>query len=56
VLADSGKKIGELDEIGIRDYIKNELPIRFGSAIYSKMQKRSWNPFAIPKQTVRYCN
>jgi hypothetical protein len=36
VLADIGKKIAGLDEAGIMEYIRDELPIRFGSPLASK--------------------
>jgi hypothetical protein len=42
VLASAGKSIADLDEEGLREYIANELPIRFGSALSSKLQKRYW--------------
>ncbi|MEW6173464.1 MAG: hypothetical protein AB1510_10450 [Bacillota bacterium] len=42
VLAKLGKKLSELTEEELLDYQKNELPIRFGSPLYSKLQKRYW--------------
>ena len=42
VLSDVGKNVSDLSEEEIRDYEKNELPIRFGSPLYSKLGKRYW--------------
>jgi len=37
-----GKKLADLSEEEIHTYCKNELPIRFGSPLFSKLQKRYW--------------
>jgi len=37
-----GKKIRDLNEADVVEYLRNELPIRFGSALQSKLQKRYW--------------
>ncbi|HEY1598682.1 MAG TPA: hypothetical protein VGG64_03725 [Pirellulales bacterium] len=37
-----GRKLGELSEEDAEDYFRNELPIRFGSPLASKLQKRYW--------------
>jgi len=42
VLARLGKKISELSEEELLDYLRNELPIRFGSPLFSKLQKKYW--------------
>ena len=42
VLAELGKKISELSPSELREYIRNELPIRFGSPLFSKLQHRYW--------------
>src|SRR5215469_591711 len=42
VIARYGKKIEDLDEGKLLDYTRDELPIRFGSALYSKVQKAYW--------------
>jgi hypothetical protein len=42
VLARLGKKISGLSPEELRDYQRNELPIRFGSPLFSKLQKRYW--------------
>ena len=51
------KKIEDLDETELQEYTRNELPIRFGSALYSKLQKAYWEkpqcaglPFVIAVQ------
>jgi len=36
------KKIGELSPEELREYLQNELPIRFGSPLFSKLKKRYW--------------
>ncbi len=43
VIAKYGKKIEDLDETELPEYVRNELPIRFGSALYSKLQKAYWD-------------
>ena len=42
VLAALGKKISNLSAAELRDYIRHELPIRFGSPLFSKLEKRYW--------------
>lgn len=42
VLAALGKKISELSATELREYLRNELPIRFGSPLFSKLQHRYW--------------
>jgi hypothetical protein len=42
VLATSGTKIKELSEEERGEYSLNELPIRFGSALFSKLKSRYW--------------
>ena len=42
ILAKLGKKISDLTESEWRDYHRHELPIRFGSPLFSKLQKRYW--------------
>jgi hypothetical protein len=41
-LAKYGKKITELSSEELREYVNNELPIRFGSPLLSKLNKRYW--------------
>lgn len=43
VLENLGKKIGDLSQDEILQYQQNELPIRFGSPLYSKLNKRYWD-------------
>ena len=57
MIAKYGKKIEDLNEAELLDYARDELPIRFGSALYSKMQKAYWQkqqcaglPFVIAVQ------
>lgn len=42
VVAEHGRKIGELSEAELADYVNHELAIRFGSALFSKLKKRYW--------------
>jgi hypothetical protein len=42
VMADLGRKVGELTPDEYQDYIDNELAIRFGSPLFSKLQKKYW--------------
>lgn len=42
VIGSLGKSIEEMSEDELREYERHELPIRFGSALYSKLQKRYW--------------
>lgn len=42
VLSDSGKNVSDLSGEEVRDYEENELPIRFGSPLYSKLGKKYW--------------
>jgi hypothetical protein len=42
VMADIGRKIKELSPEEVQDYIDNELPIRFGSPLFTKLQKKYW--------------
>ena len=42
VLSLNAKKISDLNETEVREYLRHELPIRFGSALASKMKKRYW--------------
>lgn len=42
VLAKEGKKISELKEAELREYLRHELPMRFGSPLLSKLRKRYW--------------
>ncbi len=42
VLARIGKKISDLEGEELREYEQHELPIRFGSSLSSKLQKRYW--------------
>jgi hypothetical protein len=42
VLAKLGKSIADLGPEEILEYQRNELPIRFGSPLFSKLQKRYW--------------
>jgi len=42
VLAKLGKKISDLSEEDFAEYQQNELPIRFGSPLFSKLKKRYW--------------
>lgn len=42
VLFDQGKKISELDEAGMYEYMTEEIPIRFGSPLLSKLRKKYW--------------
>ena len=41
-LVDGFKSRDELNEKELLDYIKNEFPIRLGSALFSKLNKRYW--------------
>jgi len=41
-LAKLGKKISELSPEELREYQRHELPIRFGSPLFSKLQKEYW--------------
>lgn len=41
-LAKFGKEVSELTDEELREYQKNELPIRFGSPLFSKFQKNYW--------------
>lgn len=57
VISKYGKKIEELDESELSEYTRDELPIRFGSALFSKLQKAYWTkphctglPFVIAVQ------
>ena len=54
VLADVGRTINDLSPEELADYRMNELPIRFGSPLFSKLKKKYWElqhcqglPFAI---------
>lgn len=42
VLAKLGKKIADLSGPELAEYRRHELPMRFGSPLYSKLQKRYW--------------
>lgn len=42
VLADLGSKISELTQAEMLEYQRHELPMRFGSPLFSKLQKRYW--------------
>lgn len=42
ILATLGKKISDLTGTELLDYLRHELPIRFGSPLFSKLQKRYW--------------
>lgn len=42
VLAQLGKTINELSGAEILEYQRHELPLRFGSPLFSKLQKRYW--------------
>jgi hypothetical protein len=42
ILAKIGKKISEMSPSELEEYRKNELPIRFGSPLFSKLNKRYW--------------
>jgi hypothetical protein len=57
VIAKYGKKIEDLNETELLEYARDELPIRFGSTLYSKLQKAYWEkpqcaglPFVIAVQ------
>jgi hypothetical protein len=41
-LASLGRKVSELSPEELQDYIDNELAIRFGSPLFSKLQKKYW--------------
>jgi hypothetical protein len=41
-LAKFGKAVSELADEEFREYVENELPIRFGSPLFSKLQKNYW--------------
>lgn len=41
-IAAEGKAISDLDEAGLNEYMRNELAIRFGSPLFSKLKKRYW--------------
>lgn len=41
-LAEPRKKVVELTEEELGEYEKNELPIKFGSPLFSKLQRRYW--------------
>ncbi len=41
-LASEGKNVKELTQEELKEYISNELAIRFGSPLYSKLQKKYW--------------
>ncbi len=42
ILAKLGKKISDLSPDELREYRKHELPIRFGSPLFSKLKKKYW--------------
>jgi hypothetical protein len=42
ILSKIGRKIDDLSPEELREYQKNELAIRFGSPLFSKLQKRYW--------------
>ncbi len=42
VLAKLGRKVKELSPEEFQDYVDNELVIRFGSPLFSKLQKKYW--------------
>lgn len=42
VIAKYGKKIEGLNEDELREYTREELPLRFGSALFSKLNKEYW--------------
>ncbi len=42
VLKEKGRKIGDLDEAELLHYVTEELPIRFGSPLFSKLKKKYW--------------
>ncbi len=57
VIAKYGKKIEKLDETELLEYRREELPVRFGGALYSKLHKAYWEkpqcaglPFVIAVQ------
>jgi hypothetical protein len=41
-IAKFGKKISDLSEEELREYLQHELPIRFGSPLFSKLKERYW--------------
>jgi len=41
-MAESGRSISDLNQEEMIDYLTNELPIRLGSPLYSKLKKRYW--------------
>jgi hypothetical protein len=52
-LATHGKRIADLDESSRLEYIQNELAVRFGSPLASKMQNRYWElPHCVGKPFV----
>jgi hypothetical protein len=42
VIAKYGKKIQGMNEEELREYTREELPLRFGSALFSKLNKKYW--------------
>src|SRR5882724_4679194 len=42
VLGKSRKRISEMTMAELREYQRNELPIRFGSPLFSKLQEKYW--------------
>lgn len=41
-LASTGKNVKDLTQEELKEYVSNELAIRFGSPLYSKLQKKYW--------------
>jgi hypothetical protein len=42
ILAELGKKIDELSPAEMQEYLRHELPMRFGSPLFSKLKRRYW--------------
>ena len=42
VLAELGRAIADLSEAEMEEYLRHELPIRFGSPLFSKLKKEYW--------------
>lgn len=42
LIAKYGRKVAELTSAELLEYAREELPLRFGSALYSKMKKEYW--------------
>ncbi|TPV95543.1 MAG: hypothetical protein B7733_09460 [Myxococcales bacterium FL481] len=41
-IAEHGREISELSDVEVPDYVNNEIPIRLGSPLRSKLDKRYW--------------